>query len=795
MTVKDSVVRPQRSVVAVGVSFVVIMIAIVVVGVVAVGSLQSRFATFAEQDSPAFAHLLHIDRDIFRAQHDITSGFSFNHVGARIEAVEDYRLQVERTASVWTEYLAVAHNEEFEVAQQRLYESARVEWIAATDVLVGYMAAGRLGSEPEVEAALDRAELLFIPMEEAVNTIEDWVYEPVVDQGVEAPTLDPRLLLVLLLGGGIAVGGAALFFAMKDARQGADLRHRVRTEVVMIAELKKMALAVEHAADSIAIFDSDWNHEYGNTAFQQLGVGGDESLWYLSGDVSPAHFREILTEELRNGGRWTGTQVWSRDGKSADIAATIAPVLDEDGTNNGYVAVLRDVTEQKELEQQLEVRATRDGLTGLPNRATLLGMLDEAVRSRRSSDLLTAVLFIDIDNFKVVNDSLGHAAGDELLRGIAERIAGVLRGDDVVGRLGGDEFLVLCRRVVSADEAMAIARRILDAMAPVFSLLGRKIHASVSIGVALAEQDVTAGDLLASADIAAYQAKDNGRDRVELFDTALRRQVDEQMEIANDLKSSLETGGELVPYYQPIVDLARIEVVSFEALCRWQHPERGVLVAASFIDVAEQHGLEVPIGWSMMADVTAQIAGWVDNPAITQPIRRTAINVSARQLRDPEFATKIRQHLTDSGISPELLCIEVTEQSLVENLAAASKTLQELRQCGIKVAIDDFGVGHSSLGYIRSLPIDIVKLDMSFTRAINDGPDAAAIVAAVIRMSQALGHTVIAEGIETVEQLATLQALRCDYGQGYLFSAAVPPETATQLLTGQHQLNSQTTHA
>ena len=795
MTVKDSVVRPQRSVVAVGVSFVVIMIAIVVVGVVAVGSLQSRFATFAEQDSPAFAHLLHIGRDIFRAQHDITSGFSFNHVGARIEAVEDYRLQVERTASVWTEYLAVAHNEEFEVAQQRLYESARVEWIAATDVLAGYMAAGRLGSEPEVEAALDRAELLFIPMEEAVNTIEDWVYEPVVDQGVEAPTLDPRLLLVLLLGGGIAVGGAALFFAMKDARQGADLRHRVRTEVVMIAELKKMALAVEHAADSIAIFDSDWNHEYGNTAFQQLGVGGDESLWYLSGDVSPAHFREILTEELRNGGRWTGTQVWSRDGKSADIAATIAPVLDEDGTNNGYVAVLRDVTEQKELEQQLEVRATRDGLTGLPNRATLLGMLDEAVRSRRSSDLLTAVLFIDIDNFKVVNDSLGHAAGDELLRGIAERIAGVLRGDDVVGRLGGDEFLVLCRRVVSADEAMAIARRILDAMAPVFSLLGRKIHASVSIGVALAEQDVTAGDLLASADIAAYQAKDNGRDRVELFDTALRRQVDEQMEIANDLKSSLETGGELVPYYQPIVDLARIEVVSFEALCRWQHPERGVLVAASFIDVAEQHGLEVPIGWSMMADVTAQIAGWVDNPAITQPIRRTAINVSARQLRDPEFATKIRQHLTDSGISPELLCIEVTEQSLVENLAAASKTLQELRQCGIKVAIDDFGVGHSSLGYIRSLPIDIVKLDMSFTRAINDGPDAAAIVAAVIRMSQALGHTVIAEGIETVEQLATLQALRCDYGQGYLFSAAVPPETATQLLTGQHQLNSQTTHA
>ena len=246
-----------------------------------------------------------------------------------------------------------------------------------------------------------------------------------------------------------------------------------------------------------------------------------------------------------------------------------------------------------------------------------------------------------------------------------------------------------------------------------------------------------------------------------------------------------------MPYYQPIVDLADGRIVGFEALCRWNHPERGLLPAASFIEIAEQNGIEVPIGWSIMGEATKQIAQWVADPAVPHAVC-TNVNVSARQLRDSDFATKVLNCIDQAGISPDLLCIEITEQTLVSDLEGAARALQGLRDIGVKVALDDFGVGNSSLSYIRSLPVDIIKLDMSFAQTINEGPTAAAIVAAVIRMSEALGHTVVAEGIETAHQLGTLIALRCDRGQGFLFSAAISAQAATQLLTGERLLESQT---
>lgn len=453
------------------------------------------------------------------------------------------------------------------------------------------------------------------------------------------------------------------------------------------------------------------------------------------------------------------------------------------------VAIGRDGKKQEALETRLHRQAFSDKLTGLPNRAALLEILDRAAVSRVPSDRLTAVLFIDIDNFKVVNDSLGHAAGDELLKSVSDRITGSLRAGDVLGRLGGDEFLVVCGGVRSVEEAVAIGDRIVRTMGPTFVLGERSIHASVSVGVALMQPDESADEVLAAADAAVYEAKDHGRDRAVLFDAKLRQRARDQLEVGNSLKEALHRGGELVAYYQPIVDLAQGEVVAFEALCRWQHPEQGLLEASSFIQTAEQYGLEVPLSWLILEDVTAQIARWIADPSV-ENVARVGVNVSARQLRDPEFATRVRACLDTTGIPPALLCLEVTEQTMVADLDGTAEVLQELRELGVKVAIDDFGTGHSSLSYIRSLPIDVVKLDMSFTRAINDGPDAAAIVAAVIRMSNALGYCVVAEGIETVEHMATLQALRCDRGQGYLFSAAVPCDAATQLLTGQRQLDS-----
>ncbi len=454
----------------------------------------------------------------------------------------------------------------------------------------------------------------------------------------------------------------------------------------------------------------------------------------------------------------------------------------------------QELTDQSEelrvSQEELHELATRDALTGLPNRRVLIEMLGEIADSRRSSDLLTAVLFLDLDNFKVVNDSLGHAAGDELLRGIADRVTGATRGSDTVGRLGGDEFLVLCPRVVSADEAMGVAERIIEEMKPAFSLDGRDVHATLSIGVALLGPNDTAADVLDAADTAAYQAKANGRDRAELFDQSLREMANEELGLVSSLRAAVESSGEIVPFYQPIVSMADGEIVGFEALCRWHHPERGLLNAGAFIEVAEAHGLEVPISWAMMREVTAQIARWTGNPAASRS-HPTNVNVSARQLRDPHFVSKVLECVENAGIAPNLLCLEVTEQTIISDLETAAGTLNEVREWGIKVAIDDFGIGHSSLSYLRSLPFDVVKLDRSFIEALHQGQDAVAIVAAVVRMSKAMDRTVVAEGIETVDQLATLQALRCDRGQGFLFSAAVSAESATELLTGERLLDTQ----
>ncbi len=630
MEVADRHRRPQRSVVGVGASFIVIMAAAVAVGVLALGSIQHDFETLAEKDFPAFDHLVHVDRDLFRAQHALESGLSTDGPGDRVQVIEEYRSQVERTENRWMLYLETAYDGEIEAALQLDYSSARVAWLTASEELAGLVTAGSELSDPEVAAILAESRRHLALAHAAVHTIEEDLYEPLVENGIGGPAFDARWILILLLGGGIVVGGAVWVVAMRDStRQVAELRERDHTE------------------------------------------------------------------------------------------------------------------------EQLVIRATHDPLTGLPNRAALLEILDEMVESSRGSDQVIAVLFLDLDNFMIVNDSLGHAAGDELLKSTADRVAGAVRGCDVVGRLGGDEFLVLCPGPISAEEAMRIARRVLDAIRTL-ELSGREVHATLSIGVALQRPGDTAEDLLAAADAAAYEAKSNGRDRVELFDTKLRHRAQEQLDLIYSLRRSLDRGSDLTPHYQPIVDLAHGETVGFEALCRWHHPERGLLEAGSFVDVADRHGLDVAVSWSIMRDAGHQIARWASDPSIPDPIT-TNVNVSARQLHDQNFAMDVRRCLDETGVSPDHLCIEVTERTIVADLDRARETLNGLRHIGLRVAI----------------------------------------VAAVIRMSKALGHTVVAKGIETIDQIGTLQALRCDRGQGYLFSAALPPEAATELLTGERTLDSQ----
>lgn len=556
-----------------------------------------------------------------------------------------------------------------------------------------------------------------------------------------------------------------------------------REESRVSSELELMALAVRDTADGIAMFDATWQIQYSNKAFQaQLDWALAQKQLVEHADPLLGSKNDAVTDMLELGATWTGRRSWpGPDGGLLDVEATISPVNDDGDDITGFVVVLRDISLQKVFEDELQTRANHDPLTGLPNRASLIGKLEDIVALRDPDKEPAAVLFLDLDNFKLINDSLGHAAGDELLIRIANRLRQVLRSDDVLGRLGGDEFLVLCNEVASEKEAMAVADRVLRAMGPSYPLSARTVHATMSIGVALTRPGESAGDLLAAADTAAYEAKSIGRDCAVLFDQTLRDRAREDLEVRNSLRESLDRGGELIPYYQPIVDVVNAKVIGFEALARWRHPERGLLTADAFIEIAEQSGLEVPMSWAIMSEVTQQIARWVADPELPDPTF-TSVNVSARQLRDPGFVFEVNRRIEAAAIEPSLLCIEVTEHTLVADLDAAAKTLSKVREIGVKVAIDDFGIGNSSLSYLQSLPVDVVKIDRSFAQAMHEGVEAATIVTAVIRMTKALGHTVVVEGIETSEQMATLHTLRCDRAQGYLFSPAVPVHEATRLL-------------
>ena len=455
--------------------------------------------------------------------------------------------------------------------------------------------------------------------------------------------------------------------------------------------------------------------------------------------------------------------------------------LTVDGERAGAMATFDDVSEAKALEHELHVRATVDPLTGVANRASTLEQLDATVALTEGGAGPAAVLFIDLDHFKHVNDSMGHLAGDDLLVAISDRITTTVRSADFVGRLGGDEFLVICPNVDTENDARRLATRIQRAMVDPFVIAGRTIRTSLSVGVALTEPGLSATELLAAADAAVYEAKGMGRNAVYMFDQAMRHRSTERLELTSALQDCLDRPGEICAHFQPVVDLATSKIVAFEALARWRHPTRGLLPAGVFIDLAEDVGLEVPIGWQVLEDAAAFARECRPLSCDDAPIG-VNVNVSVRQLNDPDVVDRIADVIDRAGADPSQLCIEVTERTLVADIESASATLSALRRLGLKTAIDDFGTGHSSLSYLRTLPFDTIKIDMSFTRTLLEGDDSMAIVGGVIRMCQAMDREIIAEGIESREQMAALHGLRCPLGQGYLFAPALEPTTALELL-------------
>jgi diguanylate cyclase (GGDEF)-like protein len=417
-------------------------------------------------------------------------------------------------------------------------------------------------------------------------------------------------------------------------------------------------------------------------------------------------------------------------------------------------------------------------LTGLPNRTLALDRIDQALRRRDAGTV--AVLALDVDRFKLVNDSLGHAAGDELLIALSTRVRDVLRPGDTVARFGGDEFIVVCDGVDGPQGAIAIAERLARAIAEPL-LLGSGVHfVSASIGIAVGGRpDDTPESLLRDADAAMYRVKESGRGGYELFDEHLREQVLNRVRIEGKLRGALERD-ELRVQYQPIVDARSGRPVSVEALVRWQHPDRGLIPPSEFIPVAEETGLIAELGRWVLGEACSQVAAWQREFGVPLGL---AVNVSGRQLARPGFAAEVARIAERSGLIAGTLGLEITESVLIEEADAPMAALAQLRQHGLRLSLDDFGTGYSSLSYLKRFPLDSLKLDRSFIRGLGSGEEDRAIVEAVVTMARTLGLDVVAEGVETERQLAEVRALECPFAQGYLFARPLPPAAMTDLLS------------
>ena len=447
-----------------------------------------------------------------------------------------------------------------------------------------------------------------------------------------------------------------------------------------------------------------------------------------------------------------------------------------------------DITERKLLQEQLALQVFYDSLTGLANRALLHDRTDHAVAHAKRRRQTLAMLLLDLDGFKIINDSLGHEAGDEVLVMVAKRVMSCCRVSDTVARLGGDEFAVLLEEDVDEETAGVVAARLLEALREPFVVDARELTVGGSIGIAFSDPaGSSTGDLLRDADAAMYSAKSRGRDRYELFEPSMHTKAVALFELNTDLQMGLDQG-QFVVHYQPILDLAAGTLTGVEALVRWHHPTRGLLLPAEFIPAAEQTGLIVPLGDWVLRTACRQMRAWRDEFPAQQPF--LSVNLSPRQLYAPELVAAVRSALEDTKLDPSGLVLEITEGALLQGVAETRQTLADLKALGVKLAIDDFGAGSSSLGYLSEFPVDILKIDRSFIRGMSDDPrEGHIVVRAILDLARALHLDTVAEGIEAPEQLAALLDSGCAAGQGFFFAKAVSSDRIQGLLDAAGELD------
>jgi diguanylate cyclase (GGDEF)-like protein/PAS domain S-box-containing protein len=677
--------------------------------------------------------------------------------------------------------------------------SEKVTVVAATDDPAGEAAGVRIYLD-EYPAAV-RAGLLEGRIVEAESLPKEDGSKALLafDPGTETVFFVPLLVQARLRGMVLVLTGSTLSEGRKAILEALGREIALVLESAALAEEahrrkseERFRSLIQNSSDVVAVVGADGVTHYVSPAVERiLGYKSQDAIDHSVFMPPIMHPEDIDRVRMVFAGLTGSTgasatadfRLRHADGRWIHVEA-IAKNLLNDPSIGGIVVNYRDITERKTFEERLRHQAFHDPLTDLPNRALFMDRLGHALVRMKRSKRTAAVLFLDLDNFKLVNDSLGHEAGDRLLVSVAKRLRGCLRAEDTTARFGGDEFTILLEDVTHAGDAVRVASQITQALKAPFALEGRELFISTSIGIALSTSGhERPADLLRNADAALYRAKASGKAACEVFDAAIHTVTLERLDLEADLRRAIERG-EIVVHYQPQLELPTGRIAGWEALVRWKHPERGLLPPTAFLSIAEETGLITQIGTLVLEVACRQAKEWQEErhpPANTS--LKMSVNISARQLQRPdELVREVARVLEETELDPDTLVMEITESMIMEDAEYNVDVVGRLKDLGVRVAVDDFGTGYSNLAYLKRFPMDMLKVDKSFVNGLGEKPEDTAIVEAVISLAHALGLRTVAEGIETTGQLERLRALGCELGQGYYFSRALPAYEASALL-------------